>query len=213
MTENPIHELYENINTVIHHLNDRAKRLRELAIRDSLTSLYNRHFFNEVIQREITRAVRSRESLSFVMVDVDHLKRINDTQGHMAGDRMLVEMAELLRNQCRKSDLIFRLGGDEFMLFLTNTNRPKAKILTQRIEKAILTWNQKHAKHFGDTMSVSMGIACGRPHEGLELMKKADQIMYAQKRSKHLKQAILSSLPTFKKQYPVLARRHLPVIV
>jgi diguanylate cyclase (GGDEF)-like protein len=185
LTKDPLHELYENINIIIRHLNERAAQLRDLAVRDPLTRLYNRHFFNEVIEREISRAERTREYLSFIMIDVDHLKQINDTWGHDQGDKMLAAVAQVLLSQSRASDILFRFGGDEFMFFLTNADRNKSQKLVQRIQEAVKAWNLKHAAQFGDCMALSLGVASGRPSDGLKLLTQADRNMYIQKRRNH----------------------------
>ena len=103
------------------------KKLREQAIRDPLTNVYNRRFFDETLIRELALAKRSSHSLSLMLIDIDHFKNINDEFGHEQGDRVL-RVLRLLINQTRKSDVVCRYGGEEFIILLPNMEIEKAVI-------------------------------------------------------------------------------------
>ncbi len=98
--------------------------LREQALHDALTGLYNRRYLNEALAREIARADRENEPLSVIMADVDHFKVVNDIYGHPVGDQFLVEVASLVNNHSRGSDIFCRYGGEEFVLVFTQLKFP-----------------------------------------------------------------------------------------
>ncbi len=181
----PVRRLYENINTIIYHLRDRAVKLHELAIKDPLTDLYNRHFFNEVIEREAARSERSKESLSFIMIDMDYLKHINDTLGHLTGDKILMEAARLIQNTVRKSDVVFRFGGDEFLVLMANADYKRSMNMADRLLGAATKWNKDHANTYGCKLSFSMG--CSTHENGRDIhtaLKEADERMYENKKKR-----------------------------
>src|SRR4029077_12218543 len=92
------------------------KSLKEDAIRDPLTNLYNRRFLQDYLSRELIRAKREDIRVAVIMIDLDHFKRVNDTAGHSAGDKVLVQVAALLKRHIRGSDIVCRFGGEEFTL-------------------------------------------------------------------------------------------------
>jgi diguanylate cyclase (GGDEF)-like protein len=181
----PLRALYENINVLIFHLQDKVTKFKDIAIRDYLTGLYNRHFFNEVIEREIASVERRDEPLSFIMIDMDNFKKINDTQGHLTGDRLLIEAARLIKNTVRKADLVFRYGGDEFLVLLMKADCEKTGFMIERLSKAVGKWNNEKAEKFGCTMSFSIG--CSTFEKGSDMnsaLMKADERMYQEKKKK-----------------------------
>lgn len=186
ISKEPLKALYENINTLIFHLNDKSVKLGELAIKDQLTKLYNRHFFNEIIEKETASAERKTEPLSFIMIDIDGFKQINDTLGHLTGDKILAEAAALIKNTVRKSDIVFRYGGDEFLVILTNSACDTAVGMVERIVDAVEDWNKNSANAFGCKLSFSVG--CSTYEKGgdvVETLKEADERMYQNKREKN----------------------------
>lgn len=190
VSHTPVRLLYENINTLIFHLKDKALRLHELAIKDPLTDLYNRHFFNEIIVREAARSERNRETLSFIMIDMDNLKLINDTLGHLAGDEVLAETARLITNAVRKSDVVFRFGGDEFLVLMENADCEKAAAMSERLLAAARKWNAAHAAARGYLLSFSMG--CSTREKGRDILaslKEADERMYRNKKERRNRRA------------------------
>jgi diguanylate cyclase (GGDEF)-like protein len=101
-------------------------QVKEMGIRDRLTGLYNRHYFNDVIRRELARSRRHGAAISVLLIDVDRFKEINDVRGHQVGDEVLQFVANFLTACVRESDLVFRWGGDEFLVLLTQANEASA---------------------------------------------------------------------------------------
>jgi diguanylate cyclase (GGDEF)-like protein len=162
----------------------RRDRLAELATTDALTGLQNARALQDRLQREVARAVRYRQPLSLLLIDLDGLKVINDRLGHPAGDRALLHVADAIRVQLRASDIGSRWGGDEFALLAPNTRRPAAAALAQRVQSLV-----GHAP-VGDgvpPMTVSIGMATFDPDgaaqvDASSLMKEADTALYGAKR-------------------------------
>ncbi|MEA5078219.1 MAG: GGDEF domain-containing protein [Anaerolineaceae bacterium] len=157
--------------------------LREQALHDSLTGLPNRRHLDEILPHEILRAERNKESLSIIFADVDHFKVINDTYGHPVGDQILVEVAQLLQRELRRSDYIYRYGGDEFVLVLLGSNiessRKRAEQIREKCAKIVIN---DEGNHLG--VSMSFGIATYPVHgKSLQdIIIKADQALYDAKR-------------------------------
>jgi diguanylate cyclase (GGDEF)-like protein len=153
--------------------------VQRIAWTDSLTGVYNRHFFNEILPREMERASRYGHQLSVLLLDIDGFKNFNDTYGHLKGDAVLKIIARLFSTQMRVSDTIARFGGDEFVVILPETNRRRALAIAERIRKAVSN------RTFGSArLSVSIGVSAYRP--GLtpeQLLDEADQDMYRRKNS------------------------------
>lgn len=146
---------------------------------DMLTRLYNRSYFDE----EMRRLENSRQyPISIFMLDVDGLKSTNDLHGHTAGDNLLKRTAQVLKSCFRDEDIIARIGGDEFAVLLANTNRQASENIKQRMERTI----RQHNQNFSDQpLSLSIGAATLDDQGSLdELLKKADEMMYKQKKAK-----------------------------
>lgn len=109
-----------------------AAKLAEQAVRDPLTGLYNRRFFDEALSQNIETARRYGRELSLVIFDLDDFKVVNDSRGHQAGDAVLKKFALLLQNTARKADIVCRIGGDEFAVILPETGPHKARKFTER---------------------------------------------------------------------------------
>jgi diguanylate cyclase (GGDEF)-like protein/PAS domain S-box-containing protein len=158
------------------------EKLREQAIRDYLTGLFNRRYLDETIEREIARAKRDRSHLSVVMIDIDHFKSINDTYGHEAGDTVLIELGALLLKNSRTSDIACRHGGDEFVIVMPNASPEdalkRADEWRQIFEQKRFTSNERR---FATTLS--MGIASYPLHASSPkgLFQAADQALYQSK--------------------------------
>jgi len=144
--------------------------------RDPLTNLYNRVLLKEYAEREIRRAGRYASDLYFIMIDIDGLKAINDGEGgHPAGDRALKKIAGILEKNCRKTDLLFRIGGDEFLLLMPETFKRGANMFLSRVKKELE----------GSGLSVSMGFSFWIENFSLEeLIKIADENLYKNKKKK-----------------------------
>ncbi len=117
---------------------ERNEQLKQLSITDELTGSYNRRFFQQHLLREIDIARRHRTTFSILLIDVDNFKVINDTYGHLAGDSILVSLAELIRGSLRKSDVLARIGGEEFALYLPHTSAEAAAAMADRIRELIV---------------------------------------------------------------------------
>jgi len=111
------------------------ERLREWAIRDGLTGLYNHRHFQELLRTEMARARRYGQPLACLMLDLDHFKDVNDTYGHPFGDRVLKRLAATLTDVAREVDIIARYGGEEFVVVLPNTDREGARRLAERVRR------------------------------------------------------------------------------
>ena len=158
--------------------------LKREASHDPLTRLNNRRLFVQRLEQEIARASTSEESFSIVFLDVDELKRINDTYGHLAGDALLREVSNALMDAVRGEDVVARYGGDEFIVLLPATPAPAATSVAQRISEGIARHRFMAGRELLQIPGVSLGVATfpgdGRTAE--ELLASADATLYRQKR-------------------------------
>lgn len=156
------------------------------ALHDPLTGIYNRNYFNRLIQLEEHRARRLDSAISFIMVDIDNFKRINDLFGHQTGDRVLQEVAGILEGVLRKTDTVLRYGGDEFLIILTKMTSDYTHIVEARINRALEGAKTPEGLK-GERISVSMGHAFWTPggNETIDdVLKTADMTMLKNKRKK-----------------------------
>jgi diguanylate cyclase (GGDEF)-like protein/PAS domain S-box-containing protein len=156
--------------------------LREQAIRDSLTGLHNRRYMEESLTREYARAVRKNEPLSIVMIDIDGLKKFNDTYGHDVGDQAIKTFADQLKLMTRKEDIACRYGGDEFLVIFYNTDIENA---SKRVKEWHTKVNNANIPYQGGSLHIafSAGVATYPTHgESIdEIVKAADEALYRQK--------------------------------
>jgi len=157
--------------------------LREQSVRDHLTGLFNRHYMEETLERELLRASRNELSLGVMMLDVDHFKRFNDTWGHAAGDKILHELGRLVLRQVRREDIASRYGGDEFIIVLPDASRE----VTRERANRLCEHTRRLKTHFkGQTFEMitfSVGVAAS-PENGTtseEILKVADTALYLAK--------------------------------
>jgi diguanylate cyclase (GGDEF)-like protein len=157
---------------------------RNLADRDPLTGFYNHRFLHERLGEEVVRTQRGRRPLSVLMLDVDDFKLVNDTFGHLFGDRVLTWTAELIRSTLRASDIPARYGGDEFAIILPETDGEDARRAAERILEAFrdhaFVGEQRGPVPIGASIGVATFPAHGRT--GTELIAAADQALYRVKR-------------------------------
>jgi len=162
-------------------------RLQQELIRqarhDALTGVFNRHYFNELIAEEVIRSSRYNHPIGLLMIDVDRFKEINDRYGHQTGDLVLREIATVLRATVRKSDMIVRYGGDEFLVVLTETGQD-AEEAAVRVRRAVHE-SETLRRISGFDVTVSVGSIFWRPEDGTpieEALATADERMYSDKR-------------------------------
>jgi len=160
-------------------------QLKEKAMRDPLTGLRNRAYFNDTIQLELSRSRRYKRTFTLMMADLRGFKVINDTLGHQEGDRILIGIAGVLSDQLRDSDWIVRYGGDEFLLVLPETESELAA-LVDRLETSVSDWGRENAPP-NIEVEADFGWAMWTPDDSrtiLELIQAADVHLYEQKRSR-----------------------------
>jgi diguanylate cyclase (GGDEF)-like protein len=168
---------------------DQSRRLqaeyKRHASVDGLTGLFNRRRLDEVLPRYLARAERENEKISVLMVDVDYFKKFNDSFGHAAGDRVLYEVAKVLRDRCRPSDFVARFGGEEFTMVLPSAGASEAMVVAERLRTAVEKLRvQLDSGIMLPPITISLGIAenvVGVPVS--ELLEAADRALYAAKQS------------------------------
>jgi diguanylate cyclase (GGDEF)-like protein len=153
------------------------EQMQRLAIRDTLTGVYNRHFFNETFRREIDRAARFEKPLSVLLMDVDKFKMFNDTYGHLQGDIVLQTISKQLASQLRQGDILARFGGDEFVVILPETNLENANLVAKNMKQTVAA--QSFA---GQPLGVSVGAATFCQGVSPErFLEEADEALYRDK--------------------------------
>jgi diguanylate cyclase (GGDEF)-like protein len=140
-----IKQLHDELRAKVRELEQARERLRQLAITDGLTGLYNHRYLKEHLEQELLRAQRHQLRASVVMLDIDHFKKFNDTYGHPAGDAILRTIAKLLKENVRKIDLAARYGGEEFCLVLVETNKAAAGIAAEKVRRIVEAHHFDHA--------------------------------------------------------------------
>jgi two-component system cell cycle response regulator len=148
----------------------------DLAVRDGLTGLFNRRYFNELIKSEFSRIKRSPAPLSLLMLDLDNFKNYNDTQGHQAGDTLLRDAAKVYRNSVRTIDIVCRYGGEEFIVVLPHTDKKSAQIIAERMRMQV-------GLYLPVTVSIGIATAPDDAEEINQLIEKADNALYLAKKS------------------------------
>jgi diguanylate cyclase (GGDEF)-like protein len=163
--------------------------LLALSLTDELTGLYNRRRFFVLTEQYLKVAIRTKKRSLLLYIDMDDLKWINDSYGHHEGDHALIDLAGILKKTFRESDIIARIGGDEFVVLLESTIE-NDEILITRLYENIKAYDDKGPRRY--QLSISVGTAQFNPENPIsidELLSKADALMYAQKRKKSRKQS------------------------
>lgn len=174
----------DNKLDVIRQINFMYTKTKELSITDALTGLYNRRHFENNADREFLRAIRYHNPLTFAIIDIDFFKKINDTYGHLCGDKILKDVAFFINDSFRKTDMVFRYGGEEFVAILTETNAESAQIplerLRERVEKNDFSFKDQKLK-----ITISIGYASNLEdaEDATELFSFADEALYKAKES------------------------------
>lgn len=165
-------------------LEEKNRELERLSISDGLTGLLNHRHIQEVVREEFERAKRTREALAVVMFDLDHFKKVNDTYGHQVGDRVLQEMARILRRTAREIDKLGRYGGEEFIAVLPDTGIDDAATFAERVRERV----ERNPFAVGRARPLHLTVSAGAatyPHPAVynprTLIHRADQALYAAK--------------------------------
>jgi len=157
-----------------------AENFRNIAIKDNLTGLFNRYYFDLRAQDEIAISDRYDEPLTMMMLDLDHFKNINDTWGHPAGDEVLKKTAEILGSVIRKSDFVFRVGGEEFVVLMPKAEIGNAMAVAEKIRKAI----ENTEYNIAEKVTISIGVSQKQKSETLESWySRTDKALYYAKES------------------------------
>ena len=159
-------------------------RLEVQAREDQLTQLLNRRAYSAALEEEVDRAKRYGRPLSLIVFDIDHFKRVNDTHGHAVGDRVLTELAEVASGCVRRTDLLCRIGGEEFVVIAPETDLREAKVLAERLR----THTEEHDFAKVGVVTISLGVATLEPNEKADgLFRRSDSALYrAKKRGRNI---------------------------
>jgi diguanylate cyclase (GGDEF)-like protein len=157
------------------------KRAIETAFKDPVTAINNRASMDATLQRDLDLARRHKAPLSLIMVDIDKFKSVNDTYGHIVGDAVLRDVAGCITESTRKSDCVFRFGGEEFSIVLSNTGLGGAKLLAERVRLAVAKQKFRYDE-LVIQVTVSLGLTCYQEGDVLKsLVERADKALYEAK--------------------------------
>lgn len=175
-----VYAMYHDISARKHAEDE----LKALLLVDQLTGLPNRRAFITLSEQALKLATRMERDVLMIFIDVDSLKHINDTHGHLAGDRALIDTARVLRESCREADLIARLGGDEFVALMTVDSDQTAELVCDRIKNRVAVHNRELDR--GYELSLSLGAKRSKAEGTLlaDLLAQADSALYEQKRGR-----------------------------
>jgi two-component system, cell cycle response regulator len=166
-------------------LHESLAREEELAMRDSLTGLLNRRAMQERATAELNRAMRERNDVGLLMVDIDHFKTFNDQCGHLLGDRALAHVAEVLRGTVRDYDFVGRWGGEEFLVVLPGTSLAQASLVADRIQSTMAARPLALGDRVPPALQLSLGVTAFSPQQGPrtmdQLLEEADAALYRAK--------------------------------
>lgn len=181
--DNELGELARGINCMAARLAQDQVELEQLAIRDSLTDLYNRREFERLLSEELHRASRYRHPLSMLLIDIDKFKEINDTLGHRAGDHALRLVSSVIRDISRKGDIVARYGGDELAALLPETPAEDAIVLAERIRRLVSHQyvEAEDGTRLGLTLSIGVASTSGEITSAEKLVDAADSALYMAK--------------------------------
>jgi len=173
------------MQSLISDLKRSQEKLKLLSLTDPMTKLYNRRHFSSISRHILNLARRDKTQIAVIMIDIDNFKDINDTYGHYFGDEVIISLADELKNQKRDSDIVFRFGGEEFLILLPNTNLEGAEVLAQKIKKTV----ENKVLHFPSSKAlkytVSFGVSVSREEqEDIQMvLNRADEALYKAKRN------------------------------
>lgn len=184
--EDEIGDLIIGFNSLITTINKYTTKLAQLALKDGLTGIFNRRYFDENINKIWAEKAREKKPLSLVMVDIDFFKKYNDAYGHQKGDVCLQEIVKVLASQLKRaSDILCRYGGEEFVIIIKGEEEQAIEI-SRKIKTALIKLKKEHKATSLGFVTVSMGIASITPHTKQDvntLIKEADEALYTSKRN------------------------------
>lgn len=161
----------------------RTLELTKISITDSLTGLFNRRYFDDILADAKEKAVERNTPVSLIYLDIDHFKKFNDTYGHLKGDQVLQALAKVIRNNIREGDYPCRIGGEEFAVIFSDTNLTRASEIAERIRTAFETVNFRKIAPEISTVTVSIGVAELNNEEPAEdWVNRADKALYKAKK-------------------------------
>lgn len=163
---------------LLKNLSDKNEELEKLYITDKLTGLYNRHKLDTVLEHEESRHTRYNQSFGIILIDIDNFKHVNDTYGHLEGDRVLAEIASILKNNIRKTDTLGRWGGEEFLIIVPQSNKENLLELSTKLKDCIENYDFKLSKH----ITASFGLSFYKK-DLKTLLTNADDALYQIKRN------------------------------
>jgi diguanylate cyclase (GGDEF)-like protein len=157
-----------------------VQKIHELTITDDCTTLYNARHLNFVLETEIYRSQRYNYEFSLIFIDLDHFKNVNDTHGHLTGTRLLADIGNMVKGNCRLIDFAFRYGGDEFVVLLPQTSKENALIVARRLHRRIRenVWLQEQGTEVRITASVGVASYPSDSRDKSQLLHLADEAMY-----------------------------------
>ena len=176
-------ELLARVKTQL-HVQNLQNELRVLASTDPMTKLYNRRYFTKVSAHALDLAKKDKQNLSIIILDIDKFKNINDTYGHQVGDNVIILLAQKLMEYQRKSDIVCRYGGEEFVILLPNTSQDEAKVVAEKIRADIASFTIKLLNTNSLKITISLGVSqIDIENEvNIELaLKRADDALYKAK--------------------------------
>jgi diguanylate cyclase (GGDEF)-like protein len=178
--EQGFEEANKELKKKIEEITKLQESLWEQATQDPLTQLFNRRYFNENSNKEIQKSERSKKPLALLLLDADYFKSVNDQFGHDIGDQVLIKLAKIMIGECRRTDIVCRYGGEEFVILLPDANE---KIAFNRAEKIRLRYQKEVSEFLKTPSTISIGIAMWDKNlETLEeFTKAADKAMYQAK--------------------------------
>lgn len=177
-------ELLARVKTQL-KIQNMEKELRLLSLIDPMTKLYNRRYFSNISEHTLTLARRENQELSIIMIDIDDFKNINDTYGHQVGDDVIVSIANTLMLIQRKSDIVCRYGGEEFVILLPNTSLENAKKVAENARKKVESICMKDLVNRDIQLTISLGVSSVNIAEEFILemgLKRADDALYHAKK-------------------------------
>lgn len=172
-------EVKKKLSKLIKEIEKNIDYLYDLATIDEKTGVYNNKFFKTLSEMELDKAKRKIGPLSLMIIDLDNFKKLNDTYGHLIGDKMLKRLGFVLKENTRKYDIVSRFGGEEFVILLPNTNIKRAKVVCERLRKKVQLDNEM-GKYF---VTLSGGLTEYKNRDSVKKMQlRADKAVYLAKK-------------------------------